>query len=60
MIHRKNIGVVQIHFIQCKQLREENVNSHVFQQISDLKIFSECLREPLKALLRATLRPAGM
>jgi len=41
-MHRKNIGVVQIHFIQRKQLREANVNSHVFQQISDLNIFSEC------------------
>jgi len=31
--------------------------SHAFQQISDLKIFPECFRGPLKTLWRATCRP---
>jgi len=30
-----------------------NVTSHAFQQISDLKIFPECFRGPLKTLWRA-------
>jgi len=31
---------VQMHFIQLNQFGETNVTSLVFQQISDLKIFS--------------------
>jgi len=37
---------VQIHFIQRKQFNETNATSNVFQQMPDLKIFSECFRRP--------------
>ena len=37
-----SIVLVQMHFIQCKQFSETNVTLHVFQEISDLKIFPEC------------------
>jgi len=40
-------------FTQRKQFNETNVTSHAFQQNSDLKIFLECFRGPLKTLLRA-------
>jgi len=43
MIHRKGISLiivlVQMHFIQRKHFSKTNVTSHVFSQISDLKIF---------------------
>jgi len=47
MVHIKVLFVVlvQMHFIQRKQLSEKYVTSHAFQQISDLKILSECFRE---------------
>jgi len=51
------IVLVQIHFIQRKQFNEANVTSHVFQQISNLKFFSECFREQLKTAGRATCSP---
>jgi len=41
---------VQMHFIQRKQFSKTNVTSHAFQQISDLKIFPERFRGPLKTL----------
>jgi len=44
------IVLVQMHFIRRKQFSETNVTSHAFQQISDLKIFPECVRGPLKTL----------
>jgi len=44
------IVLVQTHFIQRKQFSETNVTLHAFQQISDLKIFSQCFRGPLKTL----------
>jgi len=56
-VHRKVIVLVQMHFIQCKQFSETNETSHAFKQISDLKIFPECFRGPLKMLWRATCRP---
>jgi len=37
-----------MHFIQRKKFNETNATSHTFQQISDLKIFPECFRRPLK------------
>jgi len=43
-----------MHFIQHKQFSETNATSHTFQQISDLKVFPECFRGPLKTLWRAT------
>jgi len=42
MAHRKGFVIfvlVQVHFIQRKQINETNVTSQNFQQISDLKIF---------------------
>jgi len=33
-------------FNQRKQFNETNVTFHAFQQISNLKIFSECFRRP--------------
>jgi len=48
---------VQMHFIQRKQFRKTNVTSHAFQQISDLKMFPECFRGPLKTLWRTTCGP---
>jgi len=48
------IVLVQMHFIHSKQFSETSVNSHAFQQISDLKIFPKCFRRPLKTLWRAT------
>jgi len=48
---------VQIHFIQQKQFNETNVTSHAFQQISNLKFFSECFCGPLKTVGRATCSP---
>jgi len=47
---------VQIHFIQRKQT---NVTSQAFQKISNLWIFSECFRVPLKTLWRATCSPSA-
>ena len=57
VLHRKCIVLVQMHFIQGKQFSKTNVTSHVFEQISDFKIFPECFREPLKTLWRATCGP---
>jgi len=37
------VVVMQMHFIQRKQFSETNVTLHAFQQISDLKIFPECV-----------------
>jgi len=48
---------MQIDFIQRKQIIETNVTSHAFQEISELKIFPECFREPLETLWRATCGP---
>jgi len=48
---------VQANFIQRKQFSETDATSHVFQQISDLKILPECFRGPLKTLWRATRGP---
>jgi len=39
MLHRKDIVLVQMHFIQRKQFCETDVTSYAFQQISDLMIF---------------------
>ena len=57
VLHRKCIVLVQMHFIQRKQFSETNVTSHAFEQISDLKIFLECFRGPLKTLWWATCGP---
>jgi len=46
-----------MHFIQRKQFSETNVTLHPFKQISDLKIFSECFRGPLKTPWWATCVP---
>jgi len=54
MIYRKCIVYVQIRFIQRMKYRETNATSHAFQQVSDLTIFPECFRGPLKMLCRAT------
>jgi len=43
-----------MNFIQRKHFSETNVTLHAFQQISDLKIFPECVRGSLKTLRRAT------
>jgi len=51
------IVVVQMHFIQRKQFNETNLNLQAFQRITDLKIFPECFRGPLKTLWRATCGP---
>jgi len=45
---------VQMHFIQRKQFSETNETSPAFQNISDLKIFPECIRGPLETLWLAT------
>ena len=37
-----------MHIIHSNQFSETNGTLHAFQQISDLKIFPECFREPLK------------
>ena len=49
--------LVQMHFIQRRQCSETNAVSYVFQTISDLNIFPECLCGLLKALWRATCGP---
>jgi len=56
MVHRKApfIVLVEMRFIQRKQFIETNVTSHAFQQLSDLLIFPECFRGPLKALWWST------
>jgi len=56
-----SIVLVQMHFIQRKQFSETNVTLHAFQEISDLKIFPEWFRGPLKTMWRATcgLRACG-
>jgi len=50
MVYRKGvslyIALVQMRFIQPKHFSKTNVTSHVFSQISDLKIFPECFRGP--------------
>jgi len=46
-----------MHFIQRKRFSETHVTLHAFQQISDLKIFSECVRGPLNTLWRSTCGP---
>jgi len=46
-----------MHFIQRMQFSKTNVTSHAFQQISDLKIFPERFRGPLKTLWQATCSP---
>jgi len=43
-----------MHFIQRKQFSETNETSPAFQNISDLKIFPECIRGPLETLWLAT------
>jgi len=48
---------VQIHFILRKQFNVTNVTSNTFQKFSDLKIFPEYFRGPLKTLWRATNWP---
>jgi len=56
MVHIKGIihcFFMQTHFIQRKQFNETNITSHAFQQISNLKIFSECFRGSLKTMCRA-------
>jgi len=40
------IVLVQVNFIHRKQFSKTNVTSHTFQQISDLKIYPECLCGP--------------
>jgi len=49
--------LVQIHIIQHKQFSKTNVISHVFQQISDLKVFQQSFRRSLKTLWWATYGP---
>jgi len=46
-----------MHVIQRKQFSETYVTSRAFQEISDLKIFPECFRGPLKKLWPATCCP---
>ena len=46
-----------MHFIQRKRFSKTNVTSHAFQQISDLKIFPERFRGPLKTLWQGTCGP---
>ena len=58
-MHRTSIVLVRMHFIQRKQFSETNVTSHAFQQISDLKIFPECFRRPLKTLWWAACGPGA-
>jgi len=43
--------------MQCKQFSETNAILDAFQQISNLKVFLECFRGPLKTLWRATCGP---
>jgi len=57
IIVHKEIVLVQMHFIQRKQFRETMATLHASQQISDLKIFPECSRGPLKTLWRAACGP---
>jgi len=45
----KITALVQIHFVQRKQVNETNAVSRNFQQISVLNIFSKCLRAMLIA-----------
>jgi len=44
------IVLVHMHLFQPKGFSEKNVTLHVFQQISDWKIFSQCFRGPQKTL----------
>jgi len=46
-----------MHFIQRKQFSETNETSPAFQNISDLKIYPECVRVPLETLWRVTGGP---
>ena len=54
MVHKTDM----IHFfVQHKQFSEATVTSYAFLHISDLKIFPECFRGPLKTLWLATCGP---
>jgi len=61
MVHRKRfitIAPMEIHFIRrTNSMRQMKLILYTFQQISDLHIFAECFRGPLKALWRPTNRP---
>ena len=55
----KNLGPSQktLRPSWCPKLVTGLVTSHAFEQISDLKIFPECFRGPLKTLWQATCGP---